>query len=352
MLAERLIGRIRPYFDRVEVIAYVRAPGPFLASSLQQRVRFGRPPARLDDLWPAYRARFVPWEALADAMHYRFFDPKTFAEGDVVLDFCRQLDLQPHRNAGVNVSDGLLQLALNYVQRRFGPNLAGTPGHMEGRAVLRRVLSRLPVQPFRIDPDRVRGLLDQHAEDLDWMRARLPGFDPAQGLDPRPGVFAISEADDLYEVARRAEPDLMALAPWYEPSSDDPLARIADLMTAIELAGGADHSDIRMRLERIAQDLGPQAGNEALVAAAMDVPFYRLQAGIDFADAAAAAGHYLARGSRAGLDAVPWLSGKAYLLENTDVAERGIPPFLHYVRHGHGERRQIRPSPSRNRPAQ
>ena len=43
-MAEGLINRIRPHFDRVEVVAYVRAPGPFMASSLQQRVRVGRPP--------------------------------------------------------------------------------------------------------------------------------------------------------------------------------------------------------------------------------------------------------------------------------------------------------------------
>lgn len=43
-MAERMIARLRPHFDRIEVIAYVRAPGPFITAALQERLRNGRAP--------------------------------------------------------------------------------------------------------------------------------------------------------------------------------------------------------------------------------------------------------------------------------------------------------------------
>ncbi len=348
-LAERMIARLRPHFDRIEVVAYVRAPGPFLTAALQERLRMGRAPAGWAPMWVAYPRRFARWEELADQIHYRAYEPATFAQGDVVRDFCALLGIAGPPGGVVNASDGLSQVALHYVQRRFGLDLIADPGHAAARGRLWRHVSRLPHVPFRIAPARLQELMAQHGDDLDWMRQRLPELDMAQGLSPRSDSAEIREPEDLCALAIGLEAPLMALSGLSAPggqSADqgDALRRIAAHLTAVALEDGGDQSGLRERIARLVQAAGPAAEGQALVAAALDLGFYRRRAGRDFADAGAAAAHYLGQGWQAGLDPAPWFSAQDYARDNPDVTAAGIAPFLHFIRHGAAEGRAFWPS--------
>jgi len=54
--------------------------------------------------------------------------------------------------------------------------------------------------------------------------------------------------------------------------------------------------------------------------------------------------HYLIEGWKRGCDPGPGFSTKAYLEANPDVAEAGLNPLVHWLRHGKQEGREIKPS--------
>ena len=277
-------------------------------------------------------------------MQYRFYDPKLFAEGDAVLDFCQLLGIAEHRNTGVNQADGLNQLALYYAYQRCGAEQPALPNYLQGRALLRRKLARLPFVRFRIAPARLRAMLATYADDCAWMQARLPEFEATQGLEPRSGIYELSDLEELIDIAREIEPAFMSLIPWFTPDANDATTRIGTAMAAIEAVGRTDQTAIRDRVHQIHQKLEQKAKPEDLVAAVIDVPFYAAQAGVRFADKATAAMHYLTTGWHAQLNPAPWFSDTAYCEEYPDVRAANLPPFVHYLSHGYQERRLVRPS--------
>ena len=56
-----------------------------------------------------------------------------------------------------------------------------------------------------------------------------------------------------------------------------------------------------------------------------------------------AARHYISIGYELGLTAHPYISNTFYLWSNIDVKSSSMDPFVHYIRHGHSERRAIHP---------
>ncbi|MBY0394880.1 MAG: hypothetical protein K2X91_00205, partial [Thermoleophilia bacterium] len=79
------------------------------------------------------------------------------------------------------------------------------------------------------------------------------------------------------------------------------------------------------------------------ISTAFDPDFYRavytdLPAEMD------ALWHYRVAGWLEARDPATWFSTARYLEENPDVAAAGIEPFSHYLRRGHREGRDVRPS--------
>ncbi len=83
-----------------------------------------------------------------------------------------------------------------------------------------------------------------------------------------------------------------------------------------------------------------QEGREA-IADSFDAEFYR---GInrDVGPEVDPVAHYLQYGWQEGRDPVPWFSTNGYLELNSDVAEAGLNPFVHYITAGREEGRTIR----------
>jgi hypothetical protein len=54
--------------------------------------------------------------------------------------------------------------------------------------------------------------------------------------------------------------------------------------------------------------------------------------------------HYMSEGWREGKDPAPWFSTSFYVDANPDVANAGLNPFYHYVRHGRSEGRLVAPA--------
>jgi O-antigen biosynthesis protein len=66
---------------------------------------------------------------------------------------------------------------------------------------------------------------------------------------------------------------------------------------------------------------------------------YARETGIRFSSRREAAEDYLEAGHRDGANGSPLFEAKFYALRNTDVGQSGVPPLLHYVRHGEAEGR-------------
>jgi hypothetical protein len=87
---DRLVAHLRRHGAQVDVVAYVREPAAFTASSFQQGVRGGSLlPLRHGTVRPSYRRRLERFLELAPgAVTVRAFDRDRLAGGSVVRDFC------------------------------------------------------------------------------------------------------------------------------------------------------------------------------------------------------------------------------------------------------------------------
>lgn len=87
---DRLVAHLRSRGAEIEVVAYVREPAAFTASSFQQGVRGGSVlPLQRGTIRPGYRRRLERFLELAPgAVTVRAFEPDRLAGGSVVQDFC------------------------------------------------------------------------------------------------------------------------------------------------------------------------------------------------------------------------------------------------------------------------
>jgi hypothetical protein len=186
-LPEADLKKLRDYlknrFEDLTVVGYVRPPGGFIGSSFQQRVQGGAmnvfDPQRL---YQSYRARFEKFDRVfgRDRVQLWKFDPKSFPEGDVVLDFARRLSLTPPRRIiRTNESLPAQGVAALYGYNKFG-EYAGA-NILEGNegAALARLFTG---EKFRLSPDAIRPVLAANRPDIAWMEERL-----GQALDENLG---------------------------------------------------------------------------------------------------------------------------------------------------------------------
>ena len=95
-VSEAMVARLRPMFDRISVLCYVRDPVSFYASSLDQSIRGGD---RFRELPLPNRGRqpiadrIRAWQAAvgAENVHVRNFDRANLVGGDVVADYFAQV---------------------------------------------------------------------------------------------------------------------------------------------------------------------------------------------------------------------------------------------------------------------
>ena len=98
----RMHDALRPHYDDIQILAYVRPPMSFMNSALQQMVRSGgRAVLNFDKLYRSYRASYEKFDNVfgRDAVMLKLFDRKELRGGDVVKDFCATigLDFPPDR---------------------------------------------------------------------------------------------------------------------------------------------------------------------------------------------------------------------------------------------------------------
>jgi hypothetical protein len=181
--AEKLSTVLRGHgFDRIEVFGYIRAPGDYLSSVIQQRIKDGRKSSidlrqTVEGRYPRFRDQIGLYDEVfgRENVHLRKFDPSTFPSGDVVHDFCDQagIDLPSERVVRLNesVSREVIALIFTYHELHEGLGLAPLTAP-QNRALVDR-LRPLGSTRFRLSPDLVKPILERHRADIAWMEARL-----------------------------------------------------------------------------------------------------------------------------------------------------------------------------------
>lgn len=199
------IATMRKYFekrfDRVTVVAYIRAPVEFILSSFQQRLKGGR----IEDLFTNigfYKNRIAKFDDIFGTEQVRLFkyDSTRFQHGCVVRDFCERLgiDLPEERIVRLNGSLTGAAARLLYIYRVFrqGPNAKSMD-----REILSRLISRLALlggDKLRLAPDHIHALLEINKADIEWMETRLGESLREDPGESRPGD--IRDESDLLTV--------------------------------------------------------------------------------------------------------------------------------------------------------
>lgn len=111
---DRLVAHLRRHGAQVDVVAYVREPAAFTASSFQQGVRGGSVlPLRRGTVRPGYRRRLERFlELVPGAVTVRAFERDRLAGGSVVQDFCEIAGLEFGRLTDETVNESLSVAAL------------------------------------------------------------------------------------------------------------------------------------------------------------------------------------------------------------------------------------------------
>lgn len=164
-------------FDSVEIVAYVRAPYSFISSGFQQMLKTQTNESKFEIDFPPYKKRFKDFFTVFGQESIRLlkFDPKSFPEGDVVLDFCSRLGIPMMKEKILKTNESLSKEAISllYVYRKYGPKPdLNTSGH-SGNTIIVNVLSRVGTQKFRFSPALIAPVLEEHKNELNWMEERL-----------------------------------------------------------------------------------------------------------------------------------------------------------------------------------
>ena len=206
---ERLRDWLVDRVDKITAVGYIRAPGSYMSSAFQQRLKTGAVREwQPQILYPRYRTRFSSFDQVFGSSNVQFwrYDRTTFPGGCVVRDFCKRMgfDLGDARLSSPNQSLSLDAVRLLYVFRQYGgaevtsedPAMRSPHG---ARPFPFEVLRELKGPKLQLAASLVEPLSTTFCEELSWMEDRL-GERFAKETDRPDGV--IYSEDDLLRPSR------------------------------------------------------------------------------------------------------------------------------------------------------
>ena len=170
--------RLEEYYDRIQIIGYVRPPKSYMTSALQQMIRSGgRSRFKLHQVYPDYRSRFSKFDEVfgCNQVILKLFDRNSLIGGDSVVDFCSTLglDLPRERIVHENESWSRQQICLMFQHNCFCKARAIEP--MKGPEA-RKIMSQLHGlgnDRFCLSPRLLNAIVHVNRKDVRWMESRL-----------------------------------------------------------------------------------------------------------------------------------------------------------------------------------
>lgn len=196
MGTHRMVAFLRKFFQRIEVVIFVRPPASFLHSQVQQQIKAGMTLERLASA--KFRINYQEFEKYfdilpRDAIRTQVYAPDSLVEGCAVKTFCAVAGLPEvpvlRANDGLSRPAADFLLVANEILPVFGPDGLANPAR--SRYLVR---TRFPGPKFYAARDIVLRGLESSRDDIAWTNQVL-GLDLAahdDGLaarDCHPGVI-------------------------------------------------------------------------------------------------------------------------------------------------------------------
>lgn len=168
---------LKPLFDEVTVIGYVRPPCQYKNSRFQERIKHGQQ----NQFYPervSYRTKFEKFDRAfgQSNVKLRKFDPTTFPNKCAVADFCQQIGIQLPQGSDIQrLNESLSRSACGilYAYRIFGPGFGKGKGAITENACLVRVLQMMGGEKLAFSASILHASLDNEKADVAWMEERL-----------------------------------------------------------------------------------------------------------------------------------------------------------------------------------
>ncbi len=237
---------LHKYFHNITIVAYVRPPGAFASSHLQQKVKGGLYDFDLKGVYPYYRKKLEKYDFIfgKENVHIWKFDPKVFFGGDVVLDFCHRLNIKMDPDCVERENESITKEALSllYIYRKFGPGYGTGRKSRHENAKLIQKLRGIGHTKVQVAPDIVKSIIKTHADDIQWIEDRMKmSFD--ENIKEKNGCIT-SEADMLQSDPSSVQALCELLEEDFLPSDNkgETLEEIANLVHALRLQESATHN--------------------------------------------------------------------------------------------------------------
>ena len=191
-LGEKDLQRLRMFFERhgyneFEILAYIRPPGGYMSSAIQQRIRAGGfKDFRIEKSLPDYREKFEKFDQVFGAENVKLskFDRALLKNGDVVEDFCERSGIPVDSIEIIRKNEAVSRLTVLLVyQYHRHCDVEQLPPLKAGQSLrLAELLQKLDPAKFKLTPDVLAPMIEKIKPDIEWMEKRL-----GQSLDEELG---------------------------------------------------------------------------------------------------------------------------------------------------------------------
>ena len=165
------------YFEKITIISYVRTPKSYIESLFQQRVKGGIGKFNIEKYYPYYRNGFEKFDLVFGSKNVRLFkfDPKSFPNGNVVMDFCNRLGINMKVEETIRVNDSLSKEAISllYIYRKYGSGYGVGANIVQIHNKMINRIANIGKTKIKFSPTLINHILEKNKDDILWMEKRL-----------------------------------------------------------------------------------------------------------------------------------------------------------------------------------
>ncbi len=229
------------YFEKIQIVAYVRSPISYVNSAVQQVIKGGegnlQQSAKRE--YPRYKNKFDKFDTIfgKENVELYFFSKSNLIEGDATADFLyrQKLKVKEKKFLSTNESMSLESIALLYIFNKYSSKpIANSKGNQAKHELL-RMLQNMGSKKFLLSKEYILKVVDYDKDDLLWIENRMD----IKISDEKPysdSVDSIGREEDLYEAAKTVINELKNIINDNQITKDiigdspDNIAKLMDLL--------------------------------------------------------------------------------------------------------------------------